>query len=749
MSQPAIGAHRLKELERLLRQKKEEEQLKAREARAIEDELNRARSSALGLDSLHGGDYRMSSAPLDNDALRVASNTMPRTTATVLGLKAEHPRHLDQARPMKRSKTTHTTGSSTAQTMMRSSSTASAGRPSRSDPSRASVPSLPTMPRAAARNSLPAVSSTMMDAFLSQSQYQQPVNASIQEDSFYNQRQAPGLLAGAGKEMDVADFLQMRESSDFHTAPIGIPSSSYLSPNDAMHYAANSGIPSACGSMTSGPTLETAPMSRSNSALDGNPSFVGQFNEMVRIQSQRSVGGHGRQDSFDNSQQTLPHNLDGKRLDPSLLGMGANHPDTYGYHYTGSAAMDSALSQHQHKMEKSTSQGSGTSSSSDDLSLEPDYTSPFLAHHLSMERSTSKDSNVSMKSNNSVTLKLRAKEALTRQNGNAAKSRLLQPKLAADIVKKEAPEPPSSSTKGKDGKTVIPKAKYERPKHPKVQCTQCNENPEGFRGEHELRRHTEAKHKPTVKKWICRDPDLVGISHSETATKPLSDCKHCSSRKLYGAYYNAAAHLRRTHFRVKQTRKGLGGSKNGGKGSSSSSSKTEEKRGGKGGGDWPCMNELKLWMVEIIVPIDQENAPAEDAVVDSGVMDPEELEGDIYENQYDVGFNDHLQSLDPSLQTTELYGIDPSMYTTALSGVPISSSGFDFTSSDQHHQHGMSSSMMSLDSHGYTSPVSSTATLTQNGIFGDHQILSTSAMHAHRDDVPDMSFDMTFAVGGH
>jgi hypothetical protein len=362
-----------------------------------------------------------------------------------------------------------------------------------------------------------------------------------------------------------------------------------------------------------------------------------------------------------------------------------------------------------------------------------------------MERSASKDSNVSMKSTNSVTLKLRAKEALARQNSNATKSRYLQPKLAADLIKKEAPEPPS--TKGKDGKAVIAKAKYERPKHPKVQCPQCSENPEGFRGEHELRRHTEAKHKPTVKKWICRDPSLAGISHAETATKPLSDCKHCSSRKLYGAYYNAAAHLRRTHFRVKPTRKGLGGSKNGSKGSSSSSTKVEEKRGGKGGGDWPCMAELKNWMVEVTVPMDQENALDHDGV-ESSAVDHEDLEGDLYENHYDMGFNDHLQ-VDPSLQAGDLYGIDPSsMYTSSsLGGVPISSAGFDFSgSSDQHHQHAMSSSMMSLGSHGYASPVSSTATLTQNGMFGDHQILPTS-MHAARDDLPDMSFDMTFAVG--
>jgi len=560
---------------------------------------------------------------------------------------------------------------------------------------------------------------------------------------------ASGLLPSGGQEMDVEDFLQMREADEFQTSPMPIRSSHYLSPHGAMHFT-NSGIPSACGSMTSGPTLETAPMSRSNSGMNDNSSLLGHFNEMVRIESQRSTAGHSRQDSVDYPRQAMPHTLGGKATDPNFLGMGANLSDTFGP-YAVSVPIDAALGPHQHRMEKSASQGSTSSSSSDGLSSGPDYNSPSLKQHLSMERSVSKDSNVSMRSVNSVTLKYRAKEALARQNGNAIKSRILHPKLAADI-KKEVPEPPS---KGKDGKAVIAKAKYERPKHPKVQCPHCNENAEGFRGEHELRRHTEAKHRPTVKKWICRDPDTAGIRHAETATKPLADCKHCSSRKLYGAYYNAAAHLRRTHFRVKATRKGQG-SKNGPKGSSFSIGKGEEKRGGKGGGDWPCMAELKLWMVEVTVPADQVDTLAQDGVDQSGAVDADEADGEMY----DMAFDSHLQSLDPSLQglhghmgqqIAELYPMDASLYTSsALGGVPISPSGFEFgPSSEQQHQHGMAPSIMSLDSHGYTSPVSSTATLTQNGMFNDHHLLTTVSMHGSHPDLGDMSFDMTFGAVAH
>lgn len=747
MSQPTIDTHRLQQLEELFRRKKEEERLKALEAREIEDEINRARSSvptALSMDALRA-EYRMSSTCVGSGPSRRRSIAVPRTT-TALGANTEHPQTLDQARPMK-SKTTHThaLGPSTTQTMMRSSLSASGGRPPLADPSR-----FVSAPQAGPRTNPPTASSAITDGFLGRSHLQQSTTAAMHQDAFFNdtiQYPASGFLPGGGQEMNVEDFLQMRETADeFPTLPMPIPSSSYLSPHDAMQFT-NSGIPSACGSMTSGPTLETAPMSRSNSGMNDNSSLLGHFNEMVRIESQRSAAGHSRQDRFDYSQQIMPHTQGGKATDPSFLGMGANLPDTFGP-YASSVPLDAALGPHQHRMEKSASHSSTYSSSSDDISPGPDYNSSFPKQHLSMERSVSKDSNVSTRSANSVTLKLRAKVALTRQNDNAAKSRILQPKVAADI-KKEVPEPPS---KGKDGKAVIAKAKYERPKHPKVRCTHCNENPEGFRGEHELRRHTEAKHRATVKKWICRDPDTVGIPHTETATKPLSDCKHCSSRKYYGAYYNAAAHLRRTHFRVKPTRKGQG-SKNGSKGSSSSIGKGEEKRGGKGGGDWPSMAELKLWMVEVAVPADQFDTLTQDGADQSGAIDADDLDGEMYE----MTFDNHLQSLDPSLQSlhghmghpgSDLYPMDASLYgTSALGGVPISSSGFEFgPSSEQHHQHGMASSMMSLDSHGYASPVSSTATLTQNGMFSDHHLLSTAGMHGSHPDLGDMSFDMTFGA---
>ncbi|KAK4211733.1 hypothetical protein QBC37DRAFT_207212 [Rhypophila decipiens] len=116
------------------------------------------------------------------------------------------------------------------------------------------------------------------------------------------------------------------------------------------------------------------------------------------------------------------------------------------------------------------------------------------------------------------------------------------------------------------------RASYQRPPLRRVYCSKCNENPEGFRGEHELRRHTDAKHAAEKKRWICIEAEQNPPS-SPRPQIPLAKCKACVTQKRYGAYYNAAAHLRRAHF--------------------------NPHRGGKASGDWPPMSILKDWMREV------------------------------------------------------------------------------------------------------------------------------------------------------
>ncbi len=208
-----------------------------------------------------------------------------------------------------------------------------------------------------------------------------------------------------------------------------------------------------------------------------------------------------------------------------------------------------------------------------------------LEEEISMTRTVSSGSSSSTKSR----IVRRSEEQV------ALSARPLAPKESTESMSRQI----SSSSSGHDmtrqlsadgSKVAIQKAKYTRPPHEKVYCTMCKIKPEGFRGPHELRRHVENRHGAARKMWVCKDtsPDQMF----------LSKCKSCREKKTYGAYYNAGAHLRRIHFNPREKGK--------------KSDKPAKARGGDGGGDYPPMDILKLWMEEIDVPATKIMPPSDD-----------------------------------------------------------------------------------------------------------------------------------------
>ncbi|WPG98688.1 Hypothetical protein R9X50_00148200 [Acrodontium crateriforme] len=201
-----------------------------------------------------------------------------------------------------------------------------------------------------------------------------------------------------------------------------------------------------------------------------------------------------------------------------------------------------------------------------------------------------------------------------------------------------APQNPQISRARVEALVRVP---YTRPQHPKLYCPHCNENPTGFRGEHELRRHVERAHASRKRVWICRMPsnpskppmDSDNVSaKSEPGpwrpAKPLEICRQCKNRKTYNVYYNAAAHLRRAHFCPRKRGRRAKG-------------EVRESRAGKAGGDWPSIEWLKNegWLVEIEVDGDNEVEKSAYDVKDDKTLDdvtePVDLDQDSECDDYD------------------------------------------------------------------------------------------------------------------
>lgn len=369
-----------------------------------------------------------------------------------------------------------------------------------------------------------------------------------------------------------------------------------LPPNDVY---SNLG-PSACPSMISGSSVvePSQPLTRQNSSFDGHAG-AGMV-RFVSSQSRRTDDLSGQDVPFSSAATEISE--PGEKhsaCDQDFFGVGASFAQAMPRSYPSSAPTPGA-------------------------SLFPPS-----ADSTSMERSASNTSVASVRSTGS-NLERRFKEACQRVRQNSNRNIIAPKPQEAAGGKARGGTAPSK----RDGKVALQKTPYQRPKHPKVYCNQCEEHPDGFRGDHELRRHLNAKHKGVVKKFVCRDPAAVGIQSKVKVLYPLSECRACASGKQYGAYYNAAAHLRRTHFKPKAPR-----GKN--KGSS------EEKRGGKGGGDWPPMSDLKLWYEEVHVASDG-STPLDDGVED-----------EVFEQGEDAAmtiFSD-FDNVSPSFDPESAYGM--------------------------------------------------------------------------------------------
>ena len=186
-----------------------------------------------------------------------------------------------------------------------------------------------------------------------------------------------------------------------------------------------------------------------------------------------------------------------------------------------------------------------------------------------------------------------------------SKTRPLKPKMQHEAASASAsPRPKLVTVTGEDGtvrqKAEIARTTRQQPPRKTTQCPLCNDQPQGFHGEHELRRHIDRQHKGTRKVWICKE--------RQHGDKFLENCKSCRNKKTYGANYNAAAHLRRAHFNPCKNKRGGRGKKS-------------EGRGGMGGGNTPSMDVLKDFMYEV----SEYNHNGKAIIVDIPAMDDTHL----------------------------------------------------------------------------------------------------------------------------